>query len=499
MTWASLAFTAILGFFLSPFIVHHLGDQQYGVWALIGSVTRYMWLMDLGVRGAVTRYVARNHAKLDHNEAGAYISAALATFSGLACLVLMVGFVLSFLIGNLFSLPPQLVPAARAGLILVSIDIGLNLFTGVYGGVLEALQRYDLLATNTIIGEIIRAAGLVLVLRSGWGIVGVALAALASTAYQIAGQRFLSYRVYPELRISLRRADRGHVRSIITFSSIAMFLHLSNAVISWADPVIIGAFLPVTMITFFAIGSALLTYVQPFSNAVLQMVGPPTAAAQALGETDRVQRILLQSGRLSSLIVLPVTITLMIRGGSFLGLWMGQQYAALSGRVLLILAISLSFSAPRRIIQTTFISLARHRHLAPYYVSEMLINLALSIYLVQVFGIIGDAWGTTIPSVAFSCAVVPLVTQRIIGIPVTQIWLAFWIRPALSMLPFTAGTAAVELFWPAGTLVEFFLQVALVLPFAALGGWYIALRPEERKRLSDAYLRPLQAAFSRTP
>jgi O-antigen/teichoic acid export membrane protein len=52
--WGTFASVALLNFFLSPYIVHHLGNSQYGLWAIIGSVLCYLGLLDLGVRSAVT-------------------------------------------------------------------------------------------------------------------------------------------------------------------------------------------------------------------------------------------------------------------------------------------------------------------------------------------------------------------------------------------------------------------------------------------------------------
>ena len=38
-SWFSLAVNVVLGIFLSPFILHHLGDDAFGLWILIFSVT----------------------------------------------------------------------------------------------------------------------------------------------------------------------------------------------------------------------------------------------------------------------------------------------------------------------------------------------------------------------------------------------------------------------------------------------------------------------------
>jgi len=59
--WAGFACSSVTFFFLSPFVFHHLGNSAYGIWVLIGSLTGYLGLFNLGVRGALTRNVARFH------------------------------------------------------------------------------------------------------------------------------------------------------------------------------------------------------------------------------------------------------------------------------------------------------------------------------------------------------------------------------------------------------------------------------------------------------
>ncbi len=48
--WTAFAVAAVVGFMLSPFIVHRLGNSAYGTWALLGSLVGYLGLLDFGVR-----------------------------------------------------------------------------------------------------------------------------------------------------------------------------------------------------------------------------------------------------------------------------------------------------------------------------------------------------------------------------------------------------------------------------------------------------------------
>ena len=56
--WLGAATAMVCGFFVAPFLIHHLGDTGYGLWIVIGSLAGYFSLLDFGVRGAVGRHVA---------------------------------------------------------------------------------------------------------------------------------------------------------------------------------------------------------------------------------------------------------------------------------------------------------------------------------------------------------------------------------------------------------------------------------------------------------
>ena len=61
-SWLALAVNVAVGIFLSPFILHRLGDAAFGIWVLIFSITGYYGLFDLGIRSSIVRYVAKYSA-----------------------------------------------------------------------------------------------------------------------------------------------------------------------------------------------------------------------------------------------------------------------------------------------------------------------------------------------------------------------------------------------------------------------------------------------------
>src|SRR6516225_10692966 len=89
-SWISLGVSILVGVFLSPFILHRLGDTAFGIWVLIFSVTGYYGIFDLGIRSSVVRYVSKFTAVDDIEDLAKLIKTSLFTYTCIGALSLMV-------------------------------------------------------------------------------------------------------------------------------------------------------------------------------------------------------------------------------------------------------------------------------------------------------------------------------------------------------------------------------------------------------------------------
>lgn len=204
--------------------------------------------------------------------------------------------------------------------------------------------------------------------------------------------------------------------------------------------------------------------------------------------------MIVRTAAQATYVALPITVTFIVRGQSFLGLWMGPSYAGPSGQVLTILSVALSFAAARQVVAGATIGLNRHRLLVPFYLTEGVINLGLSLYWVRVWGIEGVALGTTVPNLVTTTLVIPWVLRRLLGTRLRDLWGRIWLRPISAMIPFTAVTVVIEHTWAAHSLLLFFAGVAAALPVAAAGAWFIGFSSADRR----AYGARLSALRGRT-
>src|ERR1700746_985234 len=103
--WAGLAVNIGAGCFLSPFILHRLGDVAFGIWVLIFSLTGYYGIFDFGIRSSIVRYVSKFTATHDIEEVSGLINTAMFTYACVGAVSMLVTLLGCLYVDHLFKIP----------------------------------------------------------------------------------------------------------------------------------------------------------------------------------------------------------------------------------------------------------------------------------------------------------------------------------------------------------------------------------------------------------
>src|SRR5262245_64682867 len=131
--------------------------------------------------------------------------------------------------------------------------------------------------------------------------------------------------------------------------------------INYADALVIGSLLPVAMITFFAIASTMTDYVRVIVSGISHTLSPMVGALHGPDSRDDVAKVILRGARIASLVVLPIVLTLELRGASFISIWMGPAYAAPAGAVLRVLGFAVWEFAGFQVVMGTVLGVDRDK------------------------------------------------------------------------------------------------------------------------------------------
>jgi O-antigen/teichoic acid export membrane protein len=482
--WTGYVVGLLVNFFLSPLIVNHLGGSAYGVWTVLGTLTAYLGLLDLGIRSAVTRYVARYESGGDHGAAIQIVSTAIAVFAAMAGCALAASLVLGLVAPSVFQIPAEYRVSAVIVAALAGASTGVALVSGAFGGVIVGLQRFDLTRNIDVATALLRAALVLGVITYGGGLVELAVAQFVASLAGAIFTGWLGLRILPGLRLR-PTWSRSHLRLIVSYGGYAFVAQLASAAIDRTGVLVIGAFLPMTAVTIFAIASGLIEYARALVGGIRITLAPRASTLEGRGQRDALRVLALQGARYCTLLVLPIAATFVLRGSSFIGLWMGAEYGGASGAVLAVLALRLVFLSATGAAANVLAGASRERAVAGICVVEAVVSVTAMLLLARPFGLLGVAWGTTVPAVLAALLVWPWLLRESLGVGIRRYIGSSWGLPVAAQLPFIAATWLVERLWPAASLLVFLGQVAALMPLALLGLWYVGLSAVERRRGLD--------------
>ncbi len=497
--WAVFLVVAVVSFLLSPYIIHHLGDSAYGTWVLLGSFVGYLGLLDFGVRGAVTRYVANEHAAGDHRGASTTVIAALRLFAGLAVVTAVIAVVLALALDHLFRIPPELLHDARLVVLLGGAAVAVSFVGGVFGGIVAGLHRFDLDGAVEIVITLLRASAVVMALRSGYGLVALGMIQLAVSTLRAMVAFLLARRLYPELSLRRDASTWQATRQLLSFSLFSSLIQLSGILIYYSNSIVIAAFLPIGFVTYYSIAANLTDYARQVVAAISRVITPRTSAALATGGIDAVRSVVLSVGPTATLVTAPMAITFLLRGEHFLNLWMGAAYGPTTDQVLWVLSLPVWLAGGRLVAAAAVIGINRHQGLAIAVALEAVANLALSVLLIKPLGLVGVALGMTVPMMVVNLLFMPTYCERKLRIPSREFLTRVWLRPSVACVAFAVATYAVERWMSPDSLGVFFLQVAALLPLVAVGAAFAVFSKAERGRLAAECVRYLQHLRVRWP
>ena len=336
-TWFALGLNVVVGIFLSPFILHRLGDDAFGLWILIFSVTGYYGLFDLGIRSSIVRYVAKFSATEDHAELNRLVNTAMLGYSAIGISALGITLLATYYVHSIFpKIPLDFVPTARWLLFIVGASVSAGFPIGVFSGILEGLQRFYLLNLTSACSTLIRALLIVIALTHGHGL--VTLAVITTSLPLLAGlvNAAVVFRLLP-LRFGSQYVSRASFRTIASYSGTTFVIILAGRLRFKTDAVVIGTFVSAAAVTYFTIGSRLVDYASEAVSSLSQLVIPMSSQSQAQGDLDGLRKIFVLGNRACAFIILPIAAILSILGKSVIEAWVGPKYVAASYPVLLIL------------------------------------------------------------------------------------------------------------------------------------------------------------------
>lgn len=472
-----------VAFLLLPFLVHHLGDRQYGLWALVGTFVGYYGMLDLGLTSSVCQYISTAIGREDWVECNRVFNSALRIHSLLGGAVLLLTLLCAFL-APVFTHSAQDASLFWKVIVLLGLSMAVSFPIRSYVGLLYAALHFDLVAWVNLVTLALRTAAIVWAVDLGYGLLGLAAATAASGIFSSIAIVWIVHRKFSWIHVRAASLDRATTKSLFSYSFYLFMVDIADQLRFQLDPVIITAFIGLAAVTHYRIASVLTDYYMRIMISTVTVVQPLFSRLYGAGELTRIRESFLFATKISVCLASFLCFALIAWGRPLILRWMGPGYIdAYSPLVVLALAMLMDLW---QVPAGNFLNaIFKHRSFAVLTLGEGILNLAVSLALVRRYGILGVALGTLVAAVLVRIIAQPWWLCKVGGIPYTK-YVSHVSRNVLVCacvicLCFVAAVWGLRPSYP----YLFCSALGATLTYA-IGSWFFIFGPDERRTFRAA-------------
>ena len=483
--WAGYAIQVAVAFFLTPYIIHSLGETRYGIWTLVVGLTGYYGLLDLGVASGMTQYLTRYLAARDIDNLNKSASTGFAALSGIGFLVFVGSLVVAFSASSLFRIQAASPAEVTWVLAITGTSVAMQFVFFTYSAVFTAVQRFDLSNVIGISTRILSAGATVICLNAGYGLVGLSLVVAGTNLIDYLIRWRVAVRLLPAMKISAKLVNRKSFREVVSFGAWNSVSAGSVRLISYTDALVIAAFMPVAAVAPFAIAATLRSYFDEIFVRVGFVFFPAVTELDAKQDQAGLRKLYLVSSKFMFLGAIVCGSVMMFWARDFFRLWLGITYAEPTdypsvSTIFHILMVGSMVAVAQRIGYQVFLGTRHVKLLAILFAAEGVSNLVISLALVRSYGLVGVAVGTLVPAVLFQGFFQPVFVCQSLQISLRTYCQEVLLRPSLVLLTLVPIFVAFLSVKGPDSWTTLFFWSSITFGVAALPVWAFGLNKPER-------------------
>ncbi len=389
----------VLSFLLTPYIVHKIGLERFGIWAVANTAIHFFLFLDLGIGSSFVKYIAEYNTKKDYRLINEVINTGLA-FSLFFCFcIFCVSILLKNLAMNLLKFSSELyddVLLAFLGVLAVFI---INYIFTVFKSTLYGLQRMDIVNIIFVIVSIPGTLSLVLFLSLGFGLKGLIYNSIIVAFVTVLSYAICAYRLLPQMVISMKYCNIKMFRKLWNFGFKVQISGFSEFINISLDKLLLGYFLNVKMAGFYELGSKIALTAGNLPSVLLPAVEPASSELDAAKDTRALNNLYTRGTKYIVFLTFPLSLFVITNASLIMHFWMGGPGYEKSALAIQILTIGYSFVLVNGIGRL----MARGMGVPQFEMISALImlglNILLSVTLIILFGFTGALIGTSMSAV----------------------------------------------------------------------------------------------------
>lgn len=429
ISYITIIVEVIISIIYTPFLLHSLGDVDYGIRAFCVSLVSYLNLLTLGLGDAYYRF-----RKLKQNEDADNVKKTnglfVFIFSIIAIISLIVGFVFIMLL-NKSIISFDKFPAERNSVIVIvltimviqtAIHFPFSILTLILGYRRKFTIRNIINLINVILVPILTTLLIVFKIYSEL-LIAITLVSFGVSLFIDLSKAFIVFvKEKEKITFRLTKNDYKLMWTIFSYCIIAFAASAVSIVHNATDQVILGAMISAEAVTMYALSVTFSNYLTSMTSSVSSLFSPKLTN-DAIDENHESVKYTCNFVWSAIAIILVFIIGGFLSCGSeFIKGWLGVEKSMVYYYALLLLTVN-AITSGIKVSYTVQTALNKHKFAAVVYIVFLVVNIGLSISFATFMDIYGVIIATMI-SKTLETVVLSIYSKKVIMLSLSNYWMS---------------------------------------------------------------------------
>lgn len=484
LSYVNIGLTNIIGLILTPFIIRSLGDSEYGLYLLIGSIIGYISILDLGLNNAIVRYVSKYQAENDIKGEENFLATTMLIYAGISLVIITIGLGIYFNIDFIFkdSLKADEIVKARKMFLILIFNLAITLPGGAFTAICNAYERFVFPRALLIIKYLSRATLIfTLLLYFPYAMTLVWIDTVLNIII-IGVSAFYVFRTL-KVRFKIHHWNTRLVRDIFSYS-IWIFISAIVMRLQWnTGQVILGISSDTISVAIFGVGIMLGGYYGAFAGAINTLL-LPKATRMSVNENDEksynfaMQRI----GRLNGFILFLILTGFYTYGREFIILWVGESYLS-AYEIAFLIMIAMTLPLMQSFGNSILEAKKKNRFKSVISIITVTFAVLIGILLVPEYHFQGVIYPLFI-GMLLNSAIMTWYYNKIFDFNFINFIKKTTLQPLIfGALPVTLFFLIVKNYWKISSWIDLSLQVALFTVIYMVVIYFAIMNVDEKKMI----------------
>lgn len=325
ISYVSVFLSIAITFFYTPWMIRQIGMSDYGLYSLVITFIAY-FVMDFGMSGTVTRFIAKYRAEGKEQKVGDLIGLIFKVYLAIDSVIFLVLLIVGcFLAGIFQGLTPEEIEKLRVLYVIAAV---FSVLTFVFKPLHGVMMAYEYFVETKLIGMAQKVGTVLLIviaLLLGMGVYALVLIN-GAVALITSLLLYVVFRRKSKLKINFSYFDKPEMKALLGFSVWVFLITMAQRFRLTFMPSLLGMLADSTQISIFSLGMSIEGMVWVLSSALNGLFLPKVSRLSHQGDAKAITDLMIRVGRIQFYIISLIFFGFVILGQDFLHLWVGDKF-----------------------------------------------------------------------------------------------------------------------------------------------------------------------------